>query len=83
VALARRVSAVVALAAVVAARFQSSRDAAAFARQRGSGRNHRPQGWVEWTDTSFELRSGQPVEVGVDGEALLQTAAGRPVTIEP
>jgi len=32
---------------------------------------------------AFELRSGQPVEVGVDGEALLQTAAGRPVTIEP
>jgi diacylglycerol kinase family enzyme len=111
---------------IVAARFRSSRDAAAFARQRGEGRNRRPQGWMEWTDTSFELRSGQPVEVGVDGEALLldppirfrivpgalrvriplhapgyspaaaaptpgwstitallQTAAGRPVTIEP
>jgi diacylglycerol kinase family enzyme len=111
---------------IVAARFQSSHDAAAFARQRGEGRNRRPQGWMEWTDTSFELRSGQPVEVGVDGEALLldppirfrivpgalrvriplhapgyspaaaaptpgwstvtallQTAAGRPVTIEP
>jgi diacylglycerol kinase family enzyme len=111
---------------IVAARFQSSRDAAAFARQRGEGRNRRPQGWMEWTDTSFELRSGQQVEVGVDGEALLldppirfrivpgalrvriplhapgyspaaaaptpgwstvtallQTAAGRPVTIEP
>jgi len=111
---------------IVAARFQSSREAAAFARQRGSGRNRRPQGWMEWTDTSFELRSGQPVEIGIDGEAmlldppirfrivpgalrvrippqapgyspaaaaptpgwatitaLLQTAAGRPVTIEP
>jgi diacylglycerol kinase family enzyme len=57
---------------IVAARFQSSRDAAAFAqRQRGAGRNRRPQGWMEWTDISFELRSGQPVEVGVDGEALL------------
>jgi diacylglycerol kinase family enzyme len=56
---------------IVAARFQSSRDAAAFARQRGEGRNRRPQGWMEWTDTSFELRSGQQVEVGVDGEALL------------
>jgi diacylglycerol kinase family enzyme len=110
---------------IVAARFQSSHDAAAFA-QRSAGRNRRPQGWMEWTDTSFELRSGQPVEVGVDGEALLldppirfrivpgalrvriplhapgyspaaaaptpgwstitallQTAAGRPVTIEP
>jgi diacylglycerol kinase family enzyme len=111
---------------IVAARFQSSREAAAFARQRGSGRNRRPQGWMEWTDTSFELRSGQPVEIGIDGEAmlldppirfrivpgalrvrippqapgyspaaaaptpgwatitaLLQTAVGRPVTIEP
>jgi diacylglycerol kinase family enzyme len=112
---------------IVAARFQSSRDAAAFTqRQRGAGRNRRPQGWMEWVDTSFEVRSGQPVEVGVDGEALLldppirfrivpgalrvripphapgyslaaaaptpgwstitallQTAAGRPVTIEP
>jgi diacylglycerol kinase family enzyme len=110
---------------IVAARFNSSRDAAAFA-QRSAGRNRRPQGWMEWADTSFEVRSGQPVEVGVDGEALLldppirfrivpgalrvripphapgyspaaasptpgwstitallQTAAGRPVTIEP
>jgi diacylglycerol kinase family enzyme len=111
---------------IVAARFQSSREAAAFARRQGSGRNRRPQGWMEWADISFEVRSGQPVEVGVDGEALLldppirfrivpgalrvripphapgyspaaasptpgwstitallQTAAGRPVTIEP
>jgi diacylglycerol kinase family enzyme len=110
---------------IVAARFRSSRDAAAFA-QRSAGRNRRPQGWMEWVDTSFEVRSEQPVEVGVDGEALLldppvrfrivpgalrvripphapgyspaaaaptpgwstvtallQTAAGRPVTIEP
>jgi diacylglycerol kinase family enzyme len=111
---------------IVAARFRSSRDAAAFAQRRGAGRNRRPQGWMEWVDTSFEVRSGQPVEVGIDGEAmlldppirfrivpgalrvriplhapgyspaaaaptpgwstitaLLQTAAGRPVTIEP
>jgi diacylglycerol kinase family enzyme len=110
---------------IVAARFRSSRDAAAFA-QRSAGRNRRPQGWMEWVDTSFEVSSGQPVEVGVDGEALLldppirfrivpgalrvripvhapgyspaaaaptpgwstvtallQTVAGRPVTIEP
>jgi hypothetical protein len=81
---------------------------------------------LEWTDTTFEVRSGQPVEVGLDGEALvldppirfrtmpgalrvrlpagapgyspaaavptkgwatitalLQTAAGRPVAIDP
>ena len=111
---------------IVAARFQSSRDAARFAQQQASGRARRPSGWMEWTDTSFEVRSGQAVEIGVDGEAmlldppirfgiapgalrvriprhapgyspaaaaptsgwstitaLLQTAAGRPVTIEP
>jgi diacylglycerol kinase family enzyme len=111
---------------IVAARFQSSRDAATFAQQQASGRTRRPSGWMEWTDTSFEVRSGQAIEVGIDGEAmlldppirfriipgalrvripphapgyspaaaaptsgwstvtaLLQTAAGRPVTIEP
>lgn len=111
---------------IVAARFQSSHDAARSAQLQASGPTRRPEGWLEWTDTSFEVRSGQPVEVGVDGEALLldppirfrivpgalrvrippqapgyspaaavptkgwatitallQTAAGRPVTIEP
>jgi diacylglycerol kinase family enzyme len=111
---------------IVAARFQSSHDAARFARMQASGRTRRPRGWMEWTDTSFEVRSGQPVELGLDGEALLvdppirfqirpgalrvripphapgyspaaavptqgwatitallQTVAGRPVTIEP
>jgi diacylglycerol kinase family enzyme len=111
---------------IVAARFQSSGDAATFARLQASGRTRRPEGWLEWSDTAFELRSAQPVEVGLDGEALvldppirfrtmpgalrvrlpagapgyspaaavpargwatitalLQTAAGRPVTIEP
>jgi diacylglycerol kinase family enzyme len=111
---------------IVTARFQSPSEAARFARMQASGRPRRPGGWVEWTDTSFEVRSGQPVEVGIDGEALLldppirfrivpgalrvripphapgyspaaavptpgwatlaallQTATGRPVTIEP
>jgi diacylglycerol kinase family enzyme len=111
---------------IVAATFQSSKDAAKVAQQQASGRTRRPDGWLEWTDTAFEVRSGQPVEIGVDGEAmlldppirfrilpgvlrvriprhapgyspaaavppkgwaaitaLLQTAAGRPVTIEP
>jgi diacylglycerol kinase family enzyme len=111
---------------IVAARFQSSRDVAGFASAQGAGRSRRPRGWLEWTDTTFEVRSDQPVEIGVDGEAmlldppirfriapqalrvripphapghspaaavptpgwstitaLLQTAAGRPVTIEP
>ena len=112
---------------IVAAQFGSPQDAARFAHGQANGRRrHRPRGWLEWSDTSFEVHSGQPVEVGLDGEALvldppirfrtmpgalrvrlpvhapgyspaaavptkgwatitalLQTAAGRPVTIEP
>jgi diacylglycerol kinase family enzyme len=57
---------------IVAARFQSPSEAARFARMQASGRRpRRPGGWVEWTGTSFEVQSGQPVEVGIDGEALL------------
>jgi diacylglycerol kinase family enzyme len=112
---------------IVAARFGSPQDAVRLAQGQGNGsRRHRPRGWLEWNDTSFEIQSGQPVEVGLDGEALvleppirfrtmpgalrvrlpihapgyspaaavptkgwatitalLQTAAGRPVVIEP
>jgi diacylglycerol kinase family enzyme len=112
---------------IVAARFGSSRDIARLAEiHAAGGRTRRPDGWIERNDTSFEVRSGQPVEIGIDGEAmvldppirfrtapaalrvripahapgyspaaaaptpgwatvtaLLQTAAGRPVTIEP
>jgi diacylglycerol kinase family enzyme len=111
---------------IVAARFQSAHEALAFARTHRNHPRRRPQGWLEWSDTSFEVRSGGPIEIGIDGEAmvldpplrfrivpgalrvripphapgyspaalvatpgwatvraLLQTAAGRPVTIEP
>jgi diacylglycerol kinase family enzyme len=57
---------------IVAARFGSSQEAARFAQQQADGsRRWRPTGWLEWTDTTFEVHSGQPVEVGVDGEALV------------
>ncbi len=56
---------------IVAARFQPPSEAARFARMQASARPRRPGDWVEWTGTSFEVRSGQPVEVGIDGEALL------------
>jgi diacylglycerol kinase family enzyme len=111
---------------IVAARFRSSGEIARFVQLQATGRVRRFSGWAEWTDTSFELRSDRPVEVGIDGEAilldppirfrvapralrvriplhapgyspaaaaathgwstitaLLQTAAGRPVSIEP
>jgi diacylglycerol kinase family enzyme len=56
---------------IVAARLQSPGEAARFAQGQASGPTRRPRDWAEWTDTSFEVRSGQPVEVGVDGEAML------------
>src|SRR6266536_5826494 len=111
---------------IVAARFYAYNEIAQLVQLQVAGSRRRPRGWMEWTDTSFEVRSGQPVEIGIDGEAmlldppirfrivpgalrvrtplhapgyspaaavptsgwstitaLLQTAAGRPVTIEP
>jgi diacylglycerol kinase family enzyme len=56
---------------IVAARLQSPAEAARFAQLQASGPTPRPADWLEWTDTSFQLRSDQPVEVGVDGEAML------------
>ena len=35
-----------------------------------TGRLDRFEGWREWTAERFEVRSGEPIEVGVDGEAL-------------
>ena len=56
---------------IVAARLQSPGEAARLAQLQASGPTRRPADWLEWTDTSFQVRSGQPVEVGVDGEAML------------
>jgi diacylglycerol kinase family enzyme len=56
---------------IVAARLQSPGEAARLAQLQASGPTGRPADWLEWTDTSFEVRAAAPVEVGVDGEALL------------
>jgi diacylglycerol kinase family enzyme len=56
---------------IVVARLQSPGEAARLAQLQASGPTRRPADWLEWTDTSFQVRSGQPVEVGVDGEAML------------
>jgi diacylglycerol kinase family enzyme len=56
---------------IVAATFRSSSEIARLLESGAAGRGWRPPGWVEWADDSFELRSGQPVEIGIDGEALV------------
>jgi diacylglycerol kinase family enzyme len=56
---------------IVAAQLQSPSETARFARMQAAGSTRRPRGWMEWTGTSFEVRSGQPVEIGIDGEAML------------
>jgi diacylglycerol kinase family enzyme len=56
---------------IVAATFGSSGEIARLLESGASGRNWRPPGWMEWADASFELDSGQPVEIGIDGEALV------------
>ena len=56
---------------IVAATFRSSSEIARLVESQAAGRTWRPPGWVEWADGSFELRSSQPVEIGIDGEALV------------
>ena len=56
---------------IVAATFRSPAEIARLLQSGASGRNWRPPGWVEWADASFELESGRPVEIGIDGEAMV------------
>jgi diacylglycerol kinase family enzyme len=56
---------------IVAATFRTSGEIARLLESEAAGRSWRPPGWVEWAGTSFSLHSGQPVEIGVDGEALV------------
>jgi diacylglycerol kinase family enzyme len=56
---------------IVAATFRSSGEIARLLESGTSGRNWRPPGWIEWADASFLLESGEPVEIGIDGEALV------------
>jgi diacylglycerol kinase family enzyme len=55
---------------IVTAEFRSSGDVARFIQLQAVGQAGRFRGWINWTDTRFEVRSGAPVEVGLDGEAL-------------
>jgi diacylglycerol kinase family enzyme len=56
---------------IVAATFRSSAELARLLESGAAGRNWRPPGWVEWAAASFQLESGRPVEIGIDGEAMV------------
>ena len=56
---------------IVAATFRTSGEIARLVQSEAAGRSWRPPGWIEWADASFELRSDQPVEIGIDGEAMV------------
>jgi len=48
----------------------SAVDARRFLALETAGRVHSYPGWVEWSTPRFELNSGGPVALGVDGESL-------------
>jgi diacylglycerol kinase family enzyme len=56
---------------IVAATFRSSAELARLLESGATGRNWRPPGWMEWAAASFQLESDQPVEIGIDGEAMV------------
>jgi diacylglycerol kinase family enzyme len=55
---------------VVAARISDARDASRFVALEAAGQVRRFPGWFEWTTPRFQVDSGGPVEIGVDGEAM-------------
>jgi diacylglycerol kinase family enzyme len=55
---------------VVSLTITSALEARRFLALEASGQVHRFPGWQEWSTPRFEITSGGPVQVGVDGEAL-------------
>jgi len=56
---------------VVAARIADANDLRRFVALEATGQIRRFPGWLEWSAPEFRIDSGGPVEVGVDGEALV------------
>jgi diacylglycerol kinase family enzyme len=56
---------------LVAARIRSARDITELTTLEALGQAERYPGLLEWSGGEFEVRSGSPVAVGLDGEALI------------
>jgi diacylglycerol kinase family enzyme len=56
---------------LVAVRINGPRDAVAFVGMEAAGSIRRFHGWLEWDAPRFQVDSGAPVEIGIDGEALV------------
>jgi diacylglycerol kinase family enzyme len=56
---------------IVSARFDRAGDLARLVALEATGRGRRFPGWFEWTTARFRVDSGGPVDVAVDGEALV------------
>jgi diacylglycerol kinase family enzyme len=56
---------------VASARIDGARDAVEFVRLESVGRIRRFSGWMEWEAPSFQVDSGGPIEIGIDGEATV------------
>jgi diacylglycerol kinase family enzyme len=56
---------------IVVARIADAAQASRFMALEAAGQIRRFPGWQEWASQRFEVGSGAPVEIGIDGEALL------------
>jgi diacylglycerol kinase family enzyme len=56
---------------IVAARIADAAQARRFVALQAAGQIRRFPGWQEWSARRFEVGSGGPVEIGIDGEAML------------
>ena len=56
---------------IVAARIRAASDVAELVMLETVGQSNRFRGLLEWSESQFEVRSGSPVAVGLDGEALV------------
>jgi diacylglycerol kinase family enzyme len=56
---------------VVAARIAGPTDAVTFVGLEAAHQIRRFHGWLEWTTPTFRIDANAPVEIGIDGEAML------------